>query len=205
MRVNDLYPEESLSEDFKSAMRGVGLGAALIAAPFVYNQFGKDQTEIVQERPLSEDELVLAQTMWGEARSHGEDGMRAVGHVIYNRATHSNKKLFGDGVIGAAKKKWQFSCWNPNDVNSKKIAEITELDHAVVADSNITLSAKQKLERAAFQKAKQIAREILSNQSNDPTDGALFYHTTAVSPPWAKKMDPIGQVENHIFYRGIRK
>lgn len=194
---------------------GAALGAAILAAPTGANAPGASApTETIP----SHEAQVLAQTIWGEARSHGEEGMRAVGHVILNRARAEKPRLFGDGVAGVAKKHnqrnvFQFSCWNPNDPNRRKMARMAELDQMIRAGESPDGSPFQEWyedfirsgegqEYRAWLEAKRIARSILAGQDSDPTRGALFYHTTGVTPYWSKKMTQIGRINNHIFYRG---
>ena len=40
---------------------------------------------------------LMARTMWGEARSEGVEGMRAVGHVIKNR--RDQQTYFGTSIV----------------------------------------------------------------------------------------------------------
>lgn len=50
---------------------------------------------------------VVAKTLYGEARNQGEEGIRAVATVIYNRAKGNISRL-----AGVCLKPKQFSCWN---------------------------------------------------------------------------------------------
>lgn len=205
MRVTDLFPPEVIDEDIRKMMGGAVLGASLMAATPVQ----KDPEPV----PFTQEAMVLAQTIWGEARSHGREGMEAVGHVILNRANSGKDRLFGSGIEGVATKRKQFSCWNPGDPNRVKMEKMAELDEYVSrseapdgSDFNTWYQAFVKTgagqEYRAWREAKQIARGLLSGGNPDPTGGALFYHTTAVQPSWATRMTPSGQIANHIFYRG---
>jgi spore germination cell wall hydrolase CwlJ-like protein len=143
----------------------------------------------------SENHRYLALTMWGEARSHGEDGMRAVGHVIVNRMRLSKKsnraaRRYGSGSIKEiVRRPLQFSCWNDNDPNKHQMRNIDDLP---VGTPNHT----------AWETAQRIAWEILRGESVDPTNGAVLYHTSAVNPRWARHQDivRVATVNNHIFY-----
>jgi hypothetical protein len=44
---------------------------------------------------------------------------------------------------------------------------------------------------------------VLSGQSADPTDGALFYHTRAVRPRWARVGQGRQTIGQHIFYADV--
>ena len=128
----------------------------------------------------------MALTMWGEARSDGEEGMRAVGHVIDNRrrARHRSGRYVTDTVSAA----WQFSCWNRGDPNR-------------AAMMNIDALPEGSREHDLWLAAKRLAAEILAGRSADPTGGALFYHTAAVAPGWSRGVPPVSRIGRHIFFR----
>ena len=223
MRVYEIIPVDhldedlELGEDFKSIKnKAIGALAAGSIAAGVAGWNMKSEPEptqqhspivAIQEPELSpkekmlqkldavgakRDRMILALTMWGEARSHGEEGMRAVGHVIKNRADSGKRMFGGDEIADVAMKNKQFSAWNENDPNREAMLNISNLK-------------KGSPDHVAWEKAYQIAGEILSGKSNDPTKGALFYHTTGVKPYWAKTMKPVTRYANHIFYKGKTK
>ncbi|MEZ5958848.1 MAG: cell wall hydrolase [Hyphomonadaceae bacterium] len=136
---------------------------------------------------LNEEEVrLLAATVWGEARSEGEDGMRAVAHVMQNRIG----PRFGEDLATVILSPKQFSVWNRNDPNRRTVMNLARDPSSVATDPEWIV-------------ADQVAREVLSGQSVDPTGGALFYHTRAVRPRWAR----IGQgrqvIGQHIFYADV--
>lgn len=128
----------------------------------------------------------MALTMWGEARGSGEDGMRAVGHVIDNR-----RKAGGRYVTDTVSEAYQFSCWNAGDPNLRAMQTIDDLP-----------SASEGFR--AWQAARRIADEILSGRSEDPTGGALFYHATYVAPRWSRGVPPVARIGNHLFFLTAR-
>ncbi len=130
----------------------------------------------------------MALTMWGEARGSGEDGMRAVGHVIDNRRTSGRHGAFATDTVSAA---WQFSCWNPGDPNLRAIENIDRL-------------APDSRDYRLWRAARRIADEILAGRSADPTGGALFYHATYVSPRWSRGVPPVGRIGGHLFFLTAR-
>jgi spore germination cell wall hydrolase CwlJ-like protein len=130
----------------------------------------------------------MALTMWGEGRGEGEEGMRAIGHVIHNRW---RAKRHGSFVTDTVSQAWQFSAWNQADPNRAAMLNIDGLrpgsrDHRLWLD------------------AKGIAAEILAGGSADPTGGALFYHTADVQPAWSRGVVPAAQVGGHLFFRASR-
>jgi spore germination cell wall hydrolase CwlJ-like protein len=130
----------------------------------------------------------MALTMWGEARNGGEEAMRAVGHVIDNRRRAGTHGKYATETVSAA---WQFSAWNKNDPNYPAMMNIDRLR----PDSE---------DHRMWLEAKRVAAEILSGASADPTGGALFYHTAAVSPRWSAGLAPIRVIGGHLFFRTAR-
>lgn len=105
----------------------------------------------------SENLEELARTIYGEARGDGEEGMRAVAHVIQNRINHPNKKLFGEGVRGVTRQPNQFSLWNNLKSDTAKNA----------------LKATEKDE--LYKSALKIAGEVLEGKSESPVGSSLYY------------------------------
>jgi spore germination cell wall hydrolase CwlJ-like protein len=137
-----------------------------------------------------EEMLAMALTMWGEARNQGVEGMRAVGHVIKNRADSNHPKMFGTGIEGVALAPKQFSAWNAGDPNRDKMLNIQDLKPGMPGYDE-------------WLEAQELAEKIIQGRDPDPTDGSLYYHTTAVNPGWAKTIDPVAQIGDHLFYNEI--
>jgi spore germination cell wall hydrolase CwlJ-like protein len=142
------------------------------------------------EAPISDEDIDvvdahwMALTMWGEARNQGEEGMRAVGHVIANRRAAKTHGTYVTDTVSAA---WQFSCWNKTDPNRAMMLAIEDLPEGGAAHRQ-------------WLAAKRIAAEVLAGRSADPTGGALFYHTTAVTPVWSRGVAPVTQIGDHLFF-----
>lgn len=123
----------------------------------------------------------LARTLWGEARGEGSIGMQAVAAVVYNRLAVSKQKgkfWWGNSIIEICQKPYQFSCWNRDDPNYRKVLNVDARDRI-------------------FAKALDIARRHL----HDPTNGATHYHATGIYPFWARNHQPTAAIGRHIFYR----
>lgn len=143
-----------------------------------------------------EDEDVLARTIYGEARGKTLAGMVAVAFVIINRAmiaadyvhrTGKSHRLFGDGTITSACKagsgnRHQFSCWNDNDPNLKKLADVADTDPVFIG-------------------CKQAARIALTG---GPATNAIGTSTYYYAPPaWALGKVPFRVIGHHAFFNNI--
>lgn len=129
----------------------------------------------------------LARTIWGEARGESVRGKEAVASTIINRVKHAKARgghWWGNEVIEVCLKPWQFSCWNENDPNRDKLAQVPDDDKH-------------------FKICKRIARRSFRKAQPDPTNGATHYHTKATSPWWAKGRTPCASIGNHLFYKNV--
>ncbi|MBF0481279.1 MAG: cell wall hydrolase [Desulfovibrionaceae bacterium] len=130
------------------------------------------------------DTALLALLMWGEARGEGEEGMRAVGHVVLNRVGRPG--WWGRNLNEVCLKKWQFSCFNPDDPNLPKL-----------------LALDLKSPTPEFADTIGLAGDILAGVSQDPTGGATSYISTSCKPipKWATPDTFIKQIGRQLFYR----
>lgn len=145
---------------------------------------------------LLSDLDVFALTLWAEARSQTDDGIRAVAHVIRNRVLSPRmRKLFGRGWKGVCLQPWQFSCWNddPNDHN-----------HTLLMD--VVRQVKRPEFRAVGNLARcyGIARETMRDDVPDEVHGADHYLTAWLlkhkPPRWAADQAPVCTVGDHVFF-----
>ena len=128
---------------------------------------------------------ILARTLWGEARGESCIGMRAVACVVLNRlqvAQENEGYWWGDTIEEICTKPWQFSCWNRNDPNRKKLLSITDKD-------------------PLFRCALQIEKEAQSAILRDITFGATHYHHVDLIPHWTKGEAVLVRIGSHLFYR----
>lgn len=144
----------------------------------------QDKTSQAQEFTRALEADILARTLFGEARGEGAAGMEAVASVVLNRVAHARKKggyWWGNTIIEVCHKPYQFSCWNKNDPNLKRIQTVTEKD-------------------LKFATALRIARRAVIGALRDTTGGATHYHADYVSPYWARGEKPTVTIGRHIFY-----
>jgi spore germination cell wall hydrolase CwlJ-like protein len=131
----------------------------------------------------SENDLqILARTIYGEARGElnkfGISSFIAVANVVLNR----KKKNFANSIADVCTAPYQFSCWNRNDPNYRKIMNISR------EDANI------------FDKCLETAENVLSEKWPDLTDGCDHYHERSIKPYWAVYLTPKRIFGSHYFY-----
>ena len=140
------------------------------------------------------DAVILAKTMFGEARGELSGGVAAVGCVVRNRVTidlHDDSKddWWGEGYRGVCLKPWQFSCW-------------------IVSDPNFALLSKLTAESPELQGFIKLAKQIIVGVVPDVTLRATHYHRVGMPPPasWGSPAPrPHIQIGRHLFYDLYRK
>lgn len=138
------------------------------------------ETRIELSAEVESELHCLALNIYFEARSESEQGQRAVGHVVMNRV---GNRHYPDTVCqvvrqGGAKQRnrCQFSWWCDGRPD-------------------------EPLNQRAWRDALQLAKAVYFGNSEDPTDGALWYHASYVSPYWTKGLTAVKQIGQHVFYR----
>jgi N-acetylmuramoyl-L-alanine amidase len=132
------------------------------------------------------DVVITAKTIFGEARGESVAGQHAVAWVIRNRAAHAHQhRHFGDGSpASACLAKYQFSCWNANDPNSRLLRSMTAGDKRL-------------------QPFIAIARAVFASD-DDPTKGATYYYVRSIkTPAWAIGQKPVASIGHHLFFANI--
>ena len=153
------------------------------------------ELDLPRAKPATTDDIIiLARTIWGEARGEALEGQIAVAWVVKNRARiarlwrqkhGSSHPLYGDGTIrGACLARWQFSCWNHNDPNRARLLRTSFSDRA-------------------FCRALSTACNVWSNDAADPVCGSTHYHHHRITPHWARGQKPVMRLGAHVFYNNI--
>lgn len=122
----------------------------------------------------------LATAVYFEARGEADRGQAAVAQVVLNRVKHALYPSTICGVVYQNQSKrnacqFSFAC----DGVPERISE-----------------------PKAWDKAKRIAREVLSGEIYlTEVANATHYHATYVYPRWAKRMKRMTKIGLHVFYR----
>jgi N-acetylmuramoyl-L-alanine amidase len=114
----------------------------------------------------------LAGAIYFEAKSESLAGQLAVGRVVVARAKSGR---FPNSYCGVVFQRSQFSFVRGNAMPS---------------------IAKKS---AQWRNAVAIAQIAHAGTWQSPTEGALFFHATYVSPGW--KLKRVGRIDGHVFYR----
>lgn len=126
-----------------------------------------------------EERKCLALAVYFESRAETVEGQHAVAAVVLNRV---RSEKFPDNICsvvhegGGRRGRCQFSwyCDGRSD---------------------------EPHDAVSWQRSLDVADAVLDGEIADPTDGALFFHNTAVRPKWRKKMTKTAAIDNHVFYR----
>jgi len=132
-------------------------------------------------RPVSSDyrtgaQECLAEALYFEARGTGEIGRRAVGEVILNRVSNSQ---FPSTVCGVVDQRYNGSC----QFSYRCSGPLNYSEPQALANANTT------------------ANTLLTNRSDDITNGALFFHASSMAPGWFGTLKRLGTFGGNIFYR----
>ena len=169
-----------------------------------------DKGKLLFEQP---GDLLLALTLYGEARGETAMGKRAVAWCVRNRmdkahdwkaARGRSHPLFGDGTVaGAVLKPWQFSCWNKGDPNLPNLLEIVQTNG-------------ESAGAGMWAVLKAVAAGVLkeSPEWDDPTYGATHYVIVSLWGGPGDKWFQQGEIEagrtketvtigNHVFAKVV--
>lgn len=127
---------------------------------------------------MKDEHYCIALTLYWEARGEGPRGMTAVGWTVLNRVQSEHFPSTPCGVVfqGSEQGPCQFSYWCDG-------------------------KSDRPLDRQDWHVALKIAADLLIDPPHDPTQGALFYHSTSIKIPWKRHRVRTTRIGQHIFYR----
>lgn len=124
----------------------------------------------------------LAQALYFEARGEAVKGQFAVAEVILNRVKSAQ---FPNSVCGVVK---------------QGTGRLNQCQFSYNCDGRTEVIG----ERQAYARVAKVARAVLDGVQEELTDGATYYHTTAVRPRWSRVFTNTAQIGVHLFYRDER-
>ena len=159
-----------------------GLNATGVArdATVVARDARPDYAALLDPGHVAREKKCLAEAVYFEARSESEDGQAAVAQVVLNRV---NSGLYPESVCGVVYQNRQrrnacqfsFAC-------EGKSLRITEPE--------------------PWKTAVRIADEVAAGSTYlADVGGATHYHANYVKPKWAKRLQKMDVIGNHIFYK----
>lgn len=157
--------------------------------------FLPDPDNEVAEQPA---EALFAMCLWGEARGSSIEAKAAVAAVILNRAGAKPGRFYPATAIGLNErvrrvilKPWQFSCFNANDPNVRKL---------------LTPTAHDTMQ--AWHECMGVAALALDGMIRDATKGSDHYFSPAYNagqltnqPAWADGRVPSLVLPGFRFYK----
>jgi len=153
-----------------------------MTTPFIltYPQPGKSWRE-------QSEELLLTAMVCGEARGEGLEGMLATACVALNRLTDPRRR-WGVTLHDVLLRPKQFSCFNPDDPNSRKLLD----------------PLANGITRAEWARCLWVARGALSGMLPDNTGGANHYLTPNARDrvTWDDRMVLTAVIGGHVFLKG---
>ncbi|MEM9138683.1 MAG: cell wall hydrolase [Pseudomonadota bacterium] len=127
--------------------------------------------------PMDRALVCMARNIYYESRGESLKGQIAVAHVVLNRVKN---RAYPNSVCrvvkqGGLKGPCQFSWYCDRIPNTPK-------------------------NRKVYARMLDVALAVLSGETEDPTNGANMFHSTAVNPRWAGAAQPRGRIDDHVFY-----
>lgn len=158
-------------ERLRSFASRSGFGA-IVAATFVAGAGAwVERYDDRQSARRAEDLQCLAENVYHEARGESLAGQYAVAEVTMNRV---RSREFPDSVCAVVHQRGAFSWTGRDDPPAPSGYE--------------------------WQRAQAIANSVYENSEAPLVAGALYYHTTQVSPDWAPTRTQVTRIGRHLFY-----
>ncbi len=154
----------------------------MVKAPAIASTSIKYDADWLSSQPTAsggKEWQCLAEALYFEARGETVKGQFAVAEVIMNRVDSAR---YPDSVCGVIHQ----------GTGRKYACQFTFTCDGIPE----TIS-----EPAAYRRVGKVAKLMLSGAPRNLTDGATHYHTTAVSPRWARVFPKTAKIGVHVFYR----
>jgi len=138
----------------------------------------------------SEQLHCMALNMYFEARNQESDeAYAAVGYTVLNRVSSSRYPDTICDVVFQGHK------------NSRGGYIHNKCQFSWVCDGlSDTPNTKHPIERMAWERANEVAFQVLTGSVDNPVGNATMYHANYVKPYWSKAYKVVGKIDDHIFY-----
>lgn len=158
-------------------------GQYTVLTPYLQSHNSGEQSDDKGVYSLAELKC-MALNLYFEARGETSAGQKAVAHVVLNRVNHAG---FPKSVCDVVKQGGQ-----------------DKLNHCQFSWWCDGLSDKPGNKRS-WRQSVIVAAEVLLEKTNDPTNGALWYHADYARPYWRRSMEKGPTIGKHIFYSSKSK
>ena len=147
------------------------------------------------ESAYNQEVNCLAENIYHEARGQGMDGRLAVADVTINRVL---SKRFPNTVCKVVKQGHMKPSWK----TGKMIPVLNKCQFSWYCDGKDDVVKEQNAWHASLNTAhSSYFHRIEAEVELDTVKGAMWYHSTKVTPYWASSMLKVTQVRKHIFYK----
>lgn len=137
----------------------------------------------------------MALNMYFEGRNQDTtEAMAAVGYTVMNRVASPHYPNTICGVVYQGQR----------DNNGNYIRNRCQFSWVCDGKADVP-NTRHPGEAKAWEKAKEVALQVLTGAIDNPVGNATMYHATYVNPRWAKAYDVVAQIEDHIFYEKASK
>ena len=130
--------------------------------------------------------VLLALTIYSEARGEPVEGQLAVAHVVFNRVERGG--WWGDTIADVVLSPHQFSGFKKGGFLESWLGAI---------------GLSGVMRREEYGDCELIAGLALEGLTKDPTEGATNFHAVWMEEPpdWALEMERLCQIGEHVFYK----
>lgn len=145
-------------------------------------EYTRDWLDSQPKATGDEEFACLAEALYFEARGETVKGQFAVAEVIRNRVNAGQFPGSYCGVINQGTGR-RYQC-----------------------QFSYTCDGYEEVirEKRAYERVSKVARLVLDGVDPDLTEGATYYHTTAVRPRWSSHFTKTARIGVHLFYRDDR-
>jgi len=141
----------------------------------------------------------LAENIYFEARSDTTAGQAAVADVVINRVNH---RKYPDTICDVVYEGPVRESWKTRQTEDPDDAVFYPIRHRCQFSWYCDGKADTIHDRDAWAKAQYIAYQMIyAERFRGITEGSTHYHAHYVSPSWARKIQYVGSIESHKFYR----
>ena len=151
--------------------------------PVIETGFSLDMLDDMPEAGGDAQWSCLTEALYFEARGEDLLGQMAVAEVILNRV---DSPRYPDTV-----------CKVVRQGADQGAEQLNGCQFSFLCDGR----AEYVGEKVAYARAGRIAAMMIDGRQRNLTAGATYYHTTEVSPRWARALEQTAQIGAHLFYR----